>query len=246
MNIKLENGAIFIADAHENGTSRNGFWEFLCQLENGTIKCNQLFLMGDMFDLLVGGVKQSEDFAYKYIQKLEKLTKTIQIIYLEGNHDFNLSHLFRYVLIVPLKKQPLQISYVLDDKLVFKIAHGDIFLPKILGFYLRCLRNRFLIKFLNLVNEIFGNFISNKILSNQNKKNLFYKIDDFEKLAKHRFARYKSDFVIEGHYHQGVFFEWENGKYFNLESFAQKKRYFIVECQGNLNKFNLTKKSLKE
>lgn len=246
MELKLQNGAIFIADAHENGTTRNGFWDFLCEIESGKIECKQLFLMGDIFDLLVGGVKQSEDFAYKYIQKLEKLAKTMQIIYLEGNHDFNLKSLFADVIVVPIENQPMQISFVCDEKIILKIAHGDIFLPKFLGFCLRFLRQKWLIKLLNMVNEKTNSYISSKILKNQNTKNLFYHIDNFEDIAKPRFKRFEADIVIEGHYHQGVFFEWENGKYFNLESFAQKKRYFIVECQANLKKFNLIKKSLKE
>ncbi|EAL6670347.1 UDP-2,3-diacylglucosamine diphosphatase, partial [Campylobacter coli] len=51
----LQNGAILIADAHEND-KRRGFWEFLQALKRSEITTPQLILMGDIFDLLIGEI----------------------------------------------------------------------------------------------------------------------------------------------------------------------------------------------
>ncbi|EAL5650272.1 UDP-2,3-diacylglucosamine diphosphatase, partial [Campylobacter lari] len=91
--ICIKENAVFIADAHEN-ENRRGFWEFLQALKNDEIQTTQLFLMGDIFDLLIYEIKATHKFAMPYIELLEELAKKIEIIYLEGNHDFNLARFF--------------------------------------------------------------------------------------------------------------------------------------------------------
>ncbi|EPA1149729.1 UDP-2,3-diacylglucosamine diphosphatase, partial [Campylobacter jejuni] len=78
----LQNGAILIADAHEN-EQRKGFWEFLQALKKGKISTPQLILMGDIFDLLIGEISATHEFAKPYIELLEELALKIEIIYLE-------------------------------------------------------------------------------------------------------------------------------------------------------------------
>lgn len=111
-NLKLKNHAILIADAHEN-TNRRGFLKFLNALsedlsKNLALKCPQLILMGDIFDVLVGEISPSHRFAMPYINLLESLANAgLEIIYIEGNHDFNLSSLFKNVKIFTLSNQPI-------------------------------------------------------------------------------------------------------------------------------------------
>ncbi|WP_375732455.1 metallophosphoesterase [Campylobacter hepaticus] len=233
----LQNGAILIADAHEND-QRKGFWEFLQALKKGEISTPQLILMGDIFDLLVGEISATHEFAKPYIALLEELALKIEIIYLEGNHDFNLSYFFKKVKIFTLEQQPLKIylhtskgSNINTPKTFINLAHGDIFLPPLLQFSLKSLRNHYLLLFLNFLNILTRNFISNKIMSKQKQKNLFYKIKDFENLAKKRYQKYENlgFWVCEGHYHQNVILNQKDIKYFNLASFAHEKSFFIVE-----------------
>ena len=94
--IYIKENAIFIADAHEN-ENRRGFWKFLQALKNKEIKTPQLFLMGDIFDLLIYEIKATHKFALAYINILEQLADDIEIFYLEGNHDFNLAKFFNKV-----------------------------------------------------------------------------------------------------------------------------------------------------
>lgn len=224
----IKNKAILIADAHEN-EKRKGFWEFLQALKNGEISTPQLILMGDIFDLLVGEISATHDFARPYIDLLEELAQKIEIIYLEGNHDFNLKNLFKKVKVFDINSQPLECFFEKDQKQKFQLAHGDIFLKPSLQFILKSLRNHYLLIFLNFLNNISFHAISKRILKKQYKKNLFYKIENFSDLVEQRLRHYNANFVLEGHYHQDVFFHMEDIKYLNLNSFAYERSFFIVE-----------------
>ncbi|MCR2091080.1 UDP-2,3-diacylglucosamine diphosphatase [Campylobacter upsaliensis] len=187
--------------------------------------------MGDIFDLLVWEISVSHSFAMPYIVLLEKLCEKMEIYYLEGNHDFNLGLFFKKVRVIPLQNQPLVLhtSKGKDEK--FFLAHGDIFLNPILQFLLKSLRNRFLLRFLNVLNFLTFSSISKQILARQKKKNLFYKIENFKILAYKRYEKYqaKGAWVIEGHYHQNLFLREERVKYFNLPSFAYERSFFVVK-----------------
>lgn len=254
--MKLKNKAIFIADAHEN-SQRKGFLEFLNAIDSGKITTSQLILMGDMFDMLVGEISATHEFATPYIILLEKLAnKGIEVLYVEGNHDFNLKRLFARVKVYPLQKQPLTLQNskkitikrakfgtngleFIDKDFEFKdisnlvLAHGDIFLPPFLAFILKSLRNPFLLRGLNFINKIFKNKLSAQILANQKKKNLFYQIADFNALARQRYSRYgvNKALVIEGHYHQNLIINTKECKYINLPTFAYERSFFVVECE---------------
>lgn len=225
----LKDKAILIADAHEN-EERKGFWEFLQALNKGEISTPQLILMGDIFDLLVGEISATHDFAKPYVDLLEKLAEKIEIIYLEGNHDFNLACFFRKVKIFNLKQQPLKFNLHTSKGKLF-LAHGDIFLSPLLQFILKSLRNHYLLIFLNILNQILFHYLTNKILANQKKKNLFYKINNFKNLVKNRYQKYgvKGSWVCEGHYHQNFILDEKDIKYFNLASFAYERSFFVVE-----------------
>ncbi|MCV3406017.1 metallophosphoesterase [Campylobacter lari] len=229
--IIIKENAIFIADAHEN-KNRHGFWEFLQALKDKKIQTPQLFLMGDIFDLLIYEVKATHDFAKAYIDLLEELADEIEIIYLEGNHDFNLAKFFKKVKVFSIKQQPLLCEF--QDKTLVKLAHGDIFLKPFLQFCLKSLRNHYLLFFLNFLNIINKEKITQKILKNQNKKQLIRKIPHFATLVKERLKHYNIGFVIEGHYHQDVFLEYENIKYLNLATFAYKKSFFVVKYEPEI------------
>lgn len=229
--IIIKENAIFIADAHEN-ENRHGFWDFLQALKDKKIQAPQLFLMGDIFDLLIYEVKATHGFAKAYIDLLEELTDEIEIIYLEGNHDFNLAKFFKKVKVFSIKQQPLLCEF--QDKTLVKLAHGDIFLKPFLQFCLKSLRNHYLLFFLNFLNIINKEKITQKILKNQNKKQLIRKIPHFSTLVKERLKHYNIGFVIEGHYHQDVFLEYENIKYLNLATFAYKESFFVVKYEPEI------------
>ncbi|MCR6576176.1 metallophosphoesterase [Campylobacter insulaenigrae] len=226
--IHIKENAIFIADAHEN-KNRRGFWKFLQALKNNQIQTKQLFLMGDIFDLLIYEVKATHAFAKPYIELLEELADNIEIIYLEGNHDFNLEKFFVKVKVYSISKQPLVCEFEDIKHTKVKLAHGDIFLKPLLQFLLKSLRNHYLLYFLNFLNFICKEKITYEILNSQEKKYLTRKISNFESLVKDRMKKYQMNFIIEGHYHQDVFLKLDNIKYLNLATFAYKESFFIVK-----------------
>ncbi|EBF6064312.1 metallophosphoesterase [Campylobacter lari] len=229
--IIIKENAIFIADAHEN-ENRHGFWDFLQALKNKKLQTPQLFLMGDIFDLLIYEVKATHDFAKAYIDLLEELAGEIEIIFLEGNHDFNLAKFFKKVKVVNIKQQPLLCEF--QDKTLVKLAHGDIFLKPFLQFFLKSLRSHYLLIFLNFLNVVSKEKITRKILKNQHKKQLIRKIPHFSSMVKERLKHYDVKFIIEGHYHQDVFLEFESIKYLNLPTFAYKESFFIVKYEPEI------------
>lgn len=228
MHLKINEGAIFIADAHENEI-RKGFWEFLCALEEGKIQTTQLFLMGDMFDLLVGEVSATHHEAKPYIEKLEKLTKNIEIYYFEGNHDFNLSSFFTNVKIFPLNFQPVLFSHEKDK---FLISHGDAYGTPGYKIYTFFIRNHVVLNTLELMNKILKGRISKWLLRDLKQKKICKQIDGFKELISSKLIFYNKTNIrgiFEGHYHQNREFLYENLLYKNFSSFACDKSYFVVQ-----------------
>lgn len=95
----IQEGAIFIADSHHHSLYQNtldsAFQELL------QFSSRQIFLMGDIFDFLVGSVQQSLRDNQKTLELLEQLSFKHKIYYFEGNHDFLLSqipHFKKYLL----------------------------------------------------------------------------------------------------------------------------------------------------
>ncbi|QKF81358.1 UDP-2,3-diacylglucosamine diphosphatase [Halarcobacter ebronensis] len=220
MYLNIKRDAIFVADSHYN-EKRLEFRIFLEKLQSGEVKCSQLFLMGDIFDFIAGEIdffiKQNQDI----IDKINELSNNLEVVYLEGNHDFNLKKLFPKVLIIERKKQPVFAKY--GEKSV-KIAHGDIFTPWHYNLYCSIIRNHYLLKILNFLD--FNYLISKKVYYTLIEKNICRKMEDFNSFAKNRVKNYNSDIIIEGHYHEGKSYEHDKKLYVNIPSLCCDKKYF--------------------
>lgn len=221
----LKEGAIFIADSHINEKNQDKFLIFLDEIKK--LNPPQLFLMGDIFDLLVGGVKSTIDKNKKVIQKIDELAKDIETFYFTGNHDFNLKDIFKNVKVFERYEQPQIFSY--EDKKI-ALAHGDLWTTKSYEIYIKTLQNRYFLKFITFLNEISNNFIVKKICKYNSQKNLCKKIENFKSIAKKRVKNYKDvDVIIEGHFHQNVEFDFDGKRYVNLPSWACGGRFAIFE-----------------
>ncbi|WP_320036437.1 UDP-2,3-diacylglucosamine diphosphatase [Halarcobacter sp.] len=219
MYLNIKDDAIFVADAHYN-EKKTQLLTFLKKLDSGEIRTSQLFLMGDMFDFISG---ESEYFVNRnndLIELINKLSKIIEIVYLEGNHDYNMNMLFPQVLVIKRENQPIVAEY--KEKTV-EIAHGDIFTPWHYNLYCKIIRNHSLLVFLNMLD--FNYFISKKIYYTLIKKEICFKMKNFDEFAKRRLLNYKSDIVIEGHFHQGKTFE-DKQLYVNVPSLCCEDSYF--------------------
>lgn len=225
----IKDGAIFVADSHFNKKNQE-FLDFLQKIKAGKIKTSQLFLMGDMIDFISGEsryfIKQNKEL----IDILNELSNNIEIIYLEGNHDYNLDTLFPYIKVVKREKQPL-LGRFINGKII-NLSHGDNFSDWKYNFYCIIIRNKYLLYFLNFLDINF--FISKRIENALLKKNICYKIFDFERIVKRRVSNYNCDVVVEGHFHQGGEYLVDNKKYVNVPSlFCQKKYLKLTNLEFN-------------
>ncbi|WP_458701677.1 UDP-2,3-diacylglucosamine diphosphatase [Sulfurospirillum sp. 1307] len=230
MHLNIKNGAIFIADSHENSSTSN-FYDFLKKIHAKDIQTKQLFLMGDMFDLLVGKVDATVEMYEKYIDLLDEIALHVETIYFEGNHDFSLSNLFKNVKVIPIESQP--VIGLLEDGTKVHLSHGDKFEKYIHVIYTKIIRSKTILKLLNIIDILCFNKVSKTIQSNQLKKDICRKIENFEEIISAKIGYYgaqKGEFILEGHYHQDYKFSKNKINYINLPSFACNQSYFIVEC----------------
>lgn len=224
----LHEGAILVADSH-CASWRTTFIDFLSALERGEIHTTQLILMGDNFDLLFGPVTQTLHDNRDSIERLNRLSQKMEIIYLEGNHDFRLTSLFPNIYVVGRSQQPLILSHA---KQRIALLHGDLKVPFGYSIYTSLIRNRPILFCLNIINMIFKGIIINTLSKQMQRKNHCQKIQNFETIAaRHSTAPWANecDVLIEGHFHQNRTFDLDGVKYYNLGAFACNERYYVVK-----------------
>ena len=212
---QIKEHALFIADAHypHHGEA---FLNLLQKILSKEIETPQLFLMGDIFDLLFGYNDYIQTFSHRAIELIQELSKSIEIIYLEGNHDFCLEKLFPEAKVYSRAKQP--IHYQLKGQDIY-LAHGDKYQTGF-GFdlYSKLLRNRALLTILRPFEK--------QIIDHRMKKLKVKKICGNFTTYQQRFdairAHYPKDsLIIEGHFHQALVHK----NYISLPSLA---------CQGEV------------
>ena len=231
-NIIIQEGALFIADAHES-SSRTNFLDFLEEIAQNPPP--QLFLMGDMFDLLVGGIDYGTQKYKAYIERIDALAKYSEVVYLEGNHDFNLGSLFLHVKVIPIEKQP--IVGIFPEGKQCLLSHGDKYGGTVHTLYTSWIRNRIVLRFLGFIDKQCNNVISRTIESNQLKKKLCFPIHTFQALIEEKLKHYplqNIDYVAEGHYHQNKSFTCKGITYINFSSFACNQSYFTVQSSQKI------------
>ncbi|VAY86595.1 FIG022708: hypothetical protein [hydrothermal vent metagenome] len=221
--IQISNDAIFIADAHFND-NRKELKHLLLKIKNHKINTSQIFLMGDIFDLLTFQITYFVNKNKDIISLINRLSQDIQIVYLEGNHDFNIKVLFPNIKVISRNKQPLICEY--KDKKV-SLSHGDIFTPFGYNLYTLFIRNKILLNILNIID--INNWLSIKIDDWLKQKRIYNKCDDFNKFAKSRISLYSNDIdvIMEGHFHYGHRYKC----YINLPSLACTNEYYRLDIE---------------
>jgi len=215
----IKEGAIFVADAHYPHHGEE-FLELLNALEAGRIETSQLFLMGDIFDLLFGCGKYIRSFVSEAIDSLQRLSERIEIHYLEGNHDFCLKDIFPNINIIPRSSQPL-LMRMGEERVA--LSHGDRYGVntgyEIYTFLLRSCRAMCL--FLPWQRGIIDSQ-----MRGLRSKNICRKMKNFEaKVADiDKYYPAEIDRIVEGHFHQGR----KVGRYVALPSLACQKQVGMV------------------
>ena len=218
--ISLKDGAIFVADVHYHKGVREEFEELIERLQ-----APQIFLVGDIFDLLVGKVSYTLQENKDMIQKLQNLAQKSECYYLEGNHDFLLQSVFSDMEVISRFEQPLLLQA--NHKLI-ALAHGDIYIDGVYRRYIEFLHKKGVIEFLNMCD--IGGWISKKIQHYNANKDLCKRVRNFKAIAMKRLQNYNCDIVIEGHFHQRFTYKDKTTLYINLPSFACTKEVLTFKA----------------
>jgi UDP-2,3-diacylglucosamine hydrolase len=220
---KINENAIFVADSHFN-EKRAQLLTFFKKLKSKEIETNQLFLMGDMFDFISGESKYFIKRNNKVINLINDLSQDIEMIYLEGNHDYNLKKIFPNVKVYKREAQPIFMNY--DNKEV-ALSHGDIFVNDIFyDFYCKFIRNKLFLLFMNSID--FNYYISKKIYYGLLEKKICRKIKNFREIVSKRVKHYDAKIIIEGHFHQGKEYLIDEKRYKNIQSLSCSNEYVIL------------------
>jgi len=229
----LKEGAILVADAH-CAPWRPAFIDFLRAVESKEIRTPQLILMGDVFDLLFGDIDATLTLNRDSIALLNTLAERVEILYLEGNHDFRLTTLFPHIKVVPRQQQPLIAAFG-EQKIA--LSHGDTHMGIGYAIYTALIRNGTILKVLNRLDQWRGEFIVKRLIAMMKGKHHCRSIDNFSELIRKRLfgaAASEADVIIEGHFHQNIAFELARGvRYINLGAFACNERYYGVQSFHN-------------
>jgi len=225
--ITIQEGALLISDAHYAPTLRPQLLSFFQALNAQKIQTTQLLLFGDIFDALFGYIPYTYAQNKELVDLLNKLSLEIEIIYLEGNHDFQLQQFFPNIRVFSIEEQPLTCKY--KNKEGF-IAHGDFNGAFGYKLYTKLIRNKYLLQILKQIDDRIEHAIIHKIDAHLGKKEDCQEFRGFEAFIKEHISSYKEgDFFIEGHFHQNKTLEFDTLQYINLGAFACNQRYFRVK-----------------
>ena len=187
-NITIKEGAFFIADAHYNKNKNPHFLSFLKQIKEKKLNPTQLFLLGDIFDALFGNVPYTAKDNQEVIDLIEEISKEIEVIYLEGNHDFYLKYFFSSsVKIFPIKTHPIKVK---ANKKTICLAHGDFDSPFVYKLYTAFIRNPLVLFFLNIYDKYTNHSILKFVDKHMSKKDECKKIEWFEDFSEKQRRHY--------------------------------------------------------
>jgi UDP-2,3-diacylglucosamine hydrolase len=226
----------------------------LAFLRNSDVQSSDIiFLLGDIFDLMIGPHTQYFTRFQAYFDEIKKLLKNgKQICYVEGNHDFHLKELYRKFFLVnsDLNSNNFKMaeSFEFTDagkKIYF--AHGDdielnnpnykMFKALVTSAPLRYYANNLMPHF--LIKSI-GEFSSDRSRKRNNKRykaeadltpvkeNFRYSVEEFHK-------KHPCQVVVLGHSHVKDHYVSTSGFEYVNNGYAQHTKTYISIVDGDIS-----------
>ena len=206
----------FVSDIHLNDVfERNGvtLLRFLFELNKNPSQ-NQLFLVGDIFDVWVSDGSVFVNKFQLIIDEIAKLQKGGgKVFYFEGNHDVHIDKFWTQKFGIQVFDQPQVFNL---DGLKVKVEHGDYINPDDKPYlrYLSIIKHP-VVEFLgHTLPSFFWSAVASKQSKKSRKKTSRYALDNQERLRKiirtYAEQSYKSedfDLIVTGHMH--VFDEYQ-------------------------------------
>jgi UDP-2,3-diacylglucosamine hydrolase len=203
--------AWFISDIHlKKAEERNGeiLLRFLRSLLQGNPQQVHLFMLGDIFDLWVGGGDYFVNRFSEIVNTLGELVKAGgKVTFIEGNHDLHIADYFQKKLGVSVF---VEAQYIEIDSKIIRVEHGDLInLNEIAYLRLRAvLRHPILKFFARVVPGGFWGYIGEKASKKSRKRSAKMRVNNQEQLenmihahTERAFAEKPFDFIISGHMH---------------------------------------------
>ena len=200
-------------------------------LEFAKENCDELFIVGDLFDYWFEYKRVFQKGFYRTLTALKSLSeKNIKLHYFIGNHDFLHRDFFEKEFGAILYHNGL--SAELDGKKFF-IAHGDGMVSNDTGYKILkwILRNNFFQWLYSLLHPDFGIAIASRTSKSSRvytDKKDYGEIDGLFEAAKKKIDE-GFDYVLFGHLHKRFFVTYKNGTYINLGSWLTKPCYGIFK-----------------
>ena len=243
-----------ISDVHVKIAGDNAEELLLAFFRNPKVQeCDAIFLLGDIFDLMIGPLSQYFVRFQSYFTEIKNLiSRGKHIYYVEGNHDFHIENLYNKFFMVhsELDKNLFHMAPLFeinDSGLKMIFCHGDdielgnpgykvfkgIVTSPPLRFYANNLMPHFLIKGI-------GEYSSEKSRKRNNKRystesDLTPVRDNFRKSAEVFFDKNKFDILVCGHSHVKDDFVSEKGFRYLNNGYAQHTKTYISIRDGHVS-----------
>ncbi len=243
-----------ISDVHVKRAGDQAENLLLAFLRNPDVQSSDvIFLLGDIFDLMIGPLSQYFVRYQAYFDEIKNLIKNgKRICYVEGNHDFHIRELYRKYFLInseldsSLFSMAPYFEFFDADKKIY-LAHGDdielgnpsyklfkaIVQSPPLRYYANNLMPHFLIKGI-------GEYSAEKSRKRNNKRysteaDLTPVKDNFRLSAEVFFKKRPSQIIVLGHSHVKDHYVSPSGFEYVNNGYAQHTKTYISIENGNIS-----------
>jgi len=196
--------------------------------------CDELFMMGDLFDYWFEYKRVYQKGYFRTLTALQDISeKGIKIHYFIGNHDFLHKDFFAKEIGANVYYDSLETA--LNGK-KFYLAHGDGLVKNDYGYRIlkAVLRNKITQWLYTWLHPDIGVAIASKASKSSREHTKKKNYGEQDGMLEE--ARKKIDegfqYVIFGHSHEKVSFDYKNGKYINLGSWIDTPCYGKFDSNG--------------
>jgi len=194
---------IFIADTHLKSSESSTIAKLKSSLLQTDAKYNVVCFLGDIFELWLGHNSYFIKHYSSFIDLCRQLIdRGIEIIFIEGNHEYNTKQFFSSYLGISCWRGPLKIR--LNNKSVL-LTHGDRLLNQgyLYNLFQFLTKNHY---FTKIISYLFPSktalLIGMGIAKLSRKKSSCKSVDYYFENLKKIIANYSEDILIFGHFHK--------------------------------------------
>ena len=243
-----------ISDIHVKSSGDQAEILLLAFLRNPDVQSSDIiFLLGDIFDLMIGPHSQYFSRHQSYFSEIKSLlARGVRICYIEGNHDFHIRNLYAKFFKIHQDLDSTLFSLIpsfeiLDAQKKIYFCHGDDielgnptykrYKKIVTSFPLRYYANNLMPYF--LIKSI-GEYSANKSRVRNNKRyvsesDLTPVRDNFRLSAEAFFDKHHVEVIVCGHSHVKDYYISSNGHEYVNNGYAQYSKTYISIENGNIS-----------